>query len=269
MTVEENFVFKPIGHVCCEQKYRYEAPRQAVFADNEGCIELNAHCNFETALRDLEGFDRIWVIFVFHLNKTWKPTVRPPVRGDNKKTGVFATRSPHRPNPVGMSCVELVKVEGRRIYIKNFDILDGTPVLDIKPYIPRSDAFPNAAMGWLPAELPTEWEVRFAELAAAQATFNNEHSQLDLQRFCVTQLSSEPTNQERKRITREGEGYAIACRTWRIFYRLDSETHTVLVDRIVSNYTADELSPESDDIYGDKDLHREFVLKYGRDVPGN
>ncbi len=93
------FTFKPIGYVRCAQKYRYEAPRQAVFADNEGIIRLNPDNNFEQALRDLDGFDRLWVIYCFHLNRDWKLLVRPPVAGNKEKISVFATRSPHQPNP--------------------------------------------------------------------------------------------------------------------------------------------------------------------------
>ena len=104
--------------------------------------------NFEAALEDLSGFERIWVIFKFHLNETWNPKVSPPVISPaGRKVGVFASRSPHRPNPIGMSCVELTGVEKRRIYIRNFDMLDGTPVFDIKPYIPAVDAFPGSAAG--------------------------------------------------------------------------------------------------------------------------
>ena len=92
MDGENAFTFQPIGYVRCPQKYRYEAPRQAVFAGNEGTIELLPHHNYETALRDLDEFDRIWVIFAFHLNDNWKPTVRPPVSGAKEKVGVFASR---------------------------------------------------------------------------------------------------------------------------------------------------------------------------------
>ena len=161
--MNNEFTFKPVGYVYCGQQYRSEAPRQGVFAENEGIIRFEKghnfehiisldkqiELNFEQALADLKGFSRIWVIFCFHLNDNWKPLVQPPVVGQKKKVSVFATRSPHRPNPIGMSCVELIKVDGLDVHIRDFDMLNDSPVLDIKPYIPRVDSFPDAQIGWL------------------------------------------------------------------------------------------------------------------------
>jgi tRNA-Thr(GGU) m(6)t(6)A37 methyltransferase TsaA len=99
-------------------------------------------------LQDLEGFDRIWLISFMHLNGVFgRPTVRPP-RGGAKR-GLLATRAPHRPNPIALSCVELLGVEGRVISVKGLDLLNDTPILDIKPYIGRFDAFPDSSVGWL------------------------------------------------------------------------------------------------------------------------
>src|SRR4051812_38191220 len=104
---------EPIGTFKASSKYPYEARRQAA-ADSEnsfGEIHLQAGRDFEQALEDLEGFERIWIIYQFHQNPEWKPKVMPP-RGPRIKRGVFATRAPYRPNALGMSCVRLVKVEG-------------------------------------------------------------------------------------------------------------------------------------------------------------
>ncbi len=265
MSTEESFTFNPIGYVRCPQKYRYEAPRQAVFAGNEGYIELNPNRNFETALRELDTFDRIWVIFAFHLNTNWKPTVRPPVSGEKEKVGVFASRSPHRPNPIGMSCVELEKIEGLKLFIRNFDILDGTPVLDVKPYIVRADCFPDASTGWLPERLPQEWQVEFDPLAAGQMEMVFNASGLDLRNFAAVQLRNTPMHKSRKRVTRADNGdYVIACRTWRIHFIPDSEALSVKILRIASSYPPEELVPGAADIYHDKDVHREFVARFGR-----
>lgn len=254
-----SMTFEPIGYVRCSQKYRYEAPRQATLAENSGIIELNPGMNFETALSDLEGFDHIWVIFAFHLNDNWKPKVTPPVKGIKKRVGVFATRSPHRPNPIGMSCVRLTKVEGRKLHIENFDMLDGTPILDIKPYIGLSDSHLEASRGWLPDALPEEWSVEFSMKAHEQAEFISERSELDLERFCHVQLASEPHESERKRIRKTDGGYAIGCRTWSVFYSTDPDTCTIMVSDIRSNYLPEELEPDAEDIYHDKDLHRAFL----------
>lgn len=101
----------------------------------------------ETAFRDLQGFDRIWLIFAFHRSEGWKPEVRPP-RGGPKRS-VLATRSPHRPNAIGLSAVELVSVEANCLRVRGVDLLDGTPILDIKPYVPYADAFATARAGWI------------------------------------------------------------------------------------------------------------------------
>jgi len=114
---------------------------------DEATLELDPALPEET-LRDLAGFAYIWVIFVLHKSEGWAPTVRPP-RGPRVKRGVFATRSPHRPNAIGLSAVELTGIEGRTLRLRGVDLLDGTPVLDIKPYVPYADAFPLAKAGWI------------------------------------------------------------------------------------------------------------------------
>jgi tRNA (adenine37-N6)-methyltransferase len=114
----------------------------------EATIELLPGRNFEQALKDLAGFERIWVIAWLHLNENWQPTVIPP-RGPKVRRGLFATRSPHRPNPIAISALKLVRIEGLTLHVHGIDLLDGTPVLDIKPYVPYADAFPDAREGWL------------------------------------------------------------------------------------------------------------------------
>jgi tRNA-Thr(GGU) m(6)t(6)A37 methyltransferase TsaA len=132
---------------------RHGTPRQPGFSGPKergsegGLVELLEHVPVE-ALQDLEGFDRIWLLSWLHLNGPGlRPFVRPP-RGGPKR-GLFATRAPHRPNPLALSCVRVLGVEGRRIEVQGLDLLDGTPVLDIKPYVPGFDSFPEARTGWL------------------------------------------------------------------------------------------------------------------------
>lgn len=102
------------------------------------------------SLQDLEGFDRVWLIYHLHRSEGWRARVKPP-RGPRRARGLFATRSPHRPNPIGLSCVRLVSVDGpgRRVVVADVDLLDGTPILDLKPYVPYADAFPDARAGWV------------------------------------------------------------------------------------------------------------------------
>ena len=150
------FTYHPIGILRSPYAKRIDAPHQPTVVEGtetgapaEATLELDASLP-ETVLRDLEGFERVWLIFAFHLSEGWAPLVQPP-RGPRAKRGVLATRSPHRPNGLGLSCVELVAVEGRTLRLRGVDLLDGTPVLDLKPYVPYADAFPEARAGWIDA----------------------------------------------------------------------------------------------------------------------
>jgi len=139
---------QPIGIVHSDYKERFAAPRQPTLAaPAEATIELVAGRNFDQALKDLDGFSHIWVIYWMHLNQGWNPTVLPP-RGPKVRRGLFATRAPHRPNRIGLSAVRLLAIDGRCLRIAGHDMLDGTPVLDIKPYLSYADAFPEASLGW-------------------------------------------------------------------------------------------------------------------------
>jgi tRNA-Thr(GGU) m(6)t(6)A37 methyltransferase TsaA len=148
------FAMEAIAIARSPYKERYGTPHQATTirgtreqAPLEGTIELLPHIPLE-ALRGLEGFDYVWAIYVLHMNEGWSALVRPP-RGPKVKRGVLATRSPHRPCPIGLSALRLVAVEGRSLRVRGLDLLDGTPVLDLKPYVPYADAFPDARAGWV------------------------------------------------------------------------------------------------------------------------
>ena len=102
---------------------------------------------YEQCLKDLDGFSHIYLLYRFHLAKEWKPLVTPFM--DSVKRGLFATRAPKRPNPIGLSVVALLTVDGSRLEIENVDVVDGTPLLDIKPYVPDFDNHPATRTGWL------------------------------------------------------------------------------------------------------------------------
>lgn len=149
------FSCEPIAFVRSPYARRIDAPHQAtVVAGTETQAAAEASIEFvpgfpQAAFRDLAGFERIWLVFVFHRSEGWKAEVRPP-RGGGKRS-VLATRSPHRPNAIGLSAVELVAVGDQLLRVRGMDLLDGTPILDIKPYVPYADAFPAARAGWIDA----------------------------------------------------------------------------------------------------------------------
>jgi tRNA-Thr(GGU) m(6)t(6)A37 methyltransferase TsaA len=140
-------VFRPIGVVRSPFRWREQAPRQAGLAANEGEIRLLP--GYRNGLKDIGGFTRLWVLAWFHRSHGWKPQIVPP--RDRVKRGLFATRAPDRPNALGLSCVRLLAVYGGSLLIADHDLLDGTPVLDLKPYIPAYDSHPLAAAGWVDA----------------------------------------------------------------------------------------------------------------------
>jgi tRNA (adenine37-N6)-methyltransferase len=146
---------QPIGIVHSPYKERHGTPRQSELRNPPenyqpvtAQIELFSMMIPEIALKDLVGFERIWVISWLHLNKNWNPTVTPP-RGDKIKRGTLATRAPHRPNPIGLSAPKLISVDGLILHVEGIDLLDQTPILDIKPYVTYCDAFPHAKSGYV------------------------------------------------------------------------------------------------------------------------
>ncbi len=151
----------PIGVIKTCFSEKFGVPRQSLMIQEaRGILKLKPVPDYRTALNHLEGFSHIWVVFVFHQNEEkWHPTISPPRIGAPRKVGVFASRSPHRPNPIGMSAVKLEKIDfdapgGIEIHLSGVDILDGSPVLDIKPYLPFADSIPEAASGWATGEIP-------------------------------------------------------------------------------------------------------------------
>jgi tRNA-Thr(GGU) m(6)t(6)A37 methyltransferase TsaA len=140
------FEVRPIGVVRSPFRVHEGTPRQPGTGEvADGEIRLRP--GLQNALKDLAGFSHVWVIFRFHLSRGWNSQVIPP--RDVRKRGLFATRSPHRPNAIGLSVVRLLQVQGLTLRIRGLDMLDGTPVLDIKPYVPYADSIPTATPGWL------------------------------------------------------------------------------------------------------------------------
>lgn len=252
----------PIGYFHCLQKFPYDVPKQPGLTANQGYIKLLSNQQFETALEGLGEFSHIWVLFLFHLNPNWKPKVSPPYP-NLKKQGVFATRAPYRPNPIGMSVVKLEKIERLNLHVLDHDLLDGTPILDIKPYVKTHDSHPEASLGWLENLEQKKFQIRWSVVARAQAEWINHYAQLDLIGAIETQLSINPTDHKKKRIQKVSENrWCLSYRTWRIFFLLELET--IKIVNVSSGYTPAELF-SGQDKYQDKIHHKSFLMAFPRE----
>jgi tRNA-Thr(GGU) m(6)t(6)A37 methyltransferase TsaA len=143
---------EPVGYVRTAQRLHHEAPRQSGLGRGSGGT-LEVRQGLQNCLRDLDGFSHVWLLTWCHLARGWRSLVQPP--RDHRKRGLFATRAPQRPNPIGLSCVRLLRIEKRVLVLGDHDLLDGTPVLDVKPYLPYCDSVPDAAIGYV-ATLPAD-----------------------------------------------------------------------------------------------------------------
>ena len=262
---ELDFIIKPVGIIRSNFKLRYETPRQGILdEENDSVIELFPKNNFQQALKGLDGFDRIWVLYQFHLNNNWKPQVNPP-RHTRKKVGVFATRAPYRPNQIGLSCVKLEKISGLKIYISGSDILDGSPVVDIKPYLPYSDSFPDSSTGWVKSGLENIYEIVFNDDAFEQCRWLKSEADINLKNFAKLQLEFNPADNTRKRIETINDNkntFVLSYRTWRIYYSINEFERKVIIEKISSGYSNEELKNLEDDKYEDKKLANSFVNKF-------
>ncbi|MEW8265603.1 MAG: tRNA (N6-threonylcarbamoyladenosine(37)-N6)-methyltransferase TrmO [Candidatus Thiodiazotropha sp.] len=167
------YEFHPIGRIHSCFKEKFGIPRQSrLIAEAEARLEILPPYNRAEAFRELADYSHLWVIFVFHATKDeWRPRVRPPRLGGNRRIGVFASRSPVRPNPIGLSVVDLLHLELANnqvvLHLGGVDLLDGTPVLDIKPYLPYVDAIPDAKSGFAPTPPGEAIELGYSSAAEA------------------------------------------------------------------------------------------------------
>ncbi len=262
----EILTVSPIGFVRTEARTRIEAPRQpGAAAGVRGRIELFPGRHFEHALQDLGGWDYIWVVFWFHQNRTWRPKVLPP-RSTSGRKGVFATRAPYRPNPIGLSALKLERVDGLTLHVEGVDMLDGTPVLDIKPYVPYTDAYPGARSGWLedalpsagrgmsPADPVSRYLIHFSASAMEQSRWIEAHTGLAIRDRIVAILSTGPAPHPYRRIRPDGEKFRLAVKEWRVRFQVDEQN--VLVEAISSGYRHSQLAEPGNDVI---DTHRAFV----------
>ena len=200
------YSFQPIGMLKTPFKEKFGVPRQSLMMEEaHAVIKLNPDPAYSTALRHLEQFSHIWIVFVFHKNGNgpWHPLIDTPRIEAGEKVGVFATRSPHRPNPIGMSAVRLEHInfaaaDGIEIQVNGIDLLDGTPVLDIKPYIPYADRIEDANSGWIKTDIeryPVEWSPD--SLPALDQASGEDHPCLKALIEQMLELDPRPTSQRR------------------------------------------------------------------------
>jgi len=146
----DEIIFRPIGTVHSPFKEPTGTPIQASAApESQGVVEVFPE--YQEGLQDLDGFSHIYLVYHFHLSQGFSLKVKPFL--DDRPRGLFATRAPARPNPIGISIVRLDRIEGNRLFIREMDIVDGAPLLDIKPYVPGFDHRPGAASGWVAPNL--------------------------------------------------------------------------------------------------------------------
>jgi tRNA-Thr(GGU) m(6)t(6)A37 methyltransferase TsaA len=178
--------FEPIAYIESPFKERFGTPRQPSLVPSAwGKLRLRPELNLQGAFEGLEGFSHIWLVFVFHenVNKAVRAKIHPP-RMNGAKAGLFATRTPHRPNPIGLSAVRLERIEGDTLILSGVDLLDGTPILDIKPYLPSSDCLPLATAGWTSSKPERSITVEFSDEALAKLSrFSKTNSSQNAERL--------------------------------------------------------------------------------------
>lgn len=165
----EEFNIKPIAHIYTDFPEKFGIPRQSGLIDElKGKIVFEKEFRSPEALKELDGFSHIWLIWQFSecINSKWSPTVRPPRLGGNKRVGVFASRSPFRPNSLGLSCVKIEKIDlecenAPEIIVSGIDMMNGTPIFDIKPYIPVADLKQDATEGYTAQTRTYEIDVKY------------------------------------------------------------------------------------------------------------
>lgn len=193
-----DFALAQIGTIRSPYKEKFAVPRQpGLVSSARGELWLKAPYNQPEAVRGLEAFSHIWVIFIFHhtMEGGWRPTVRPPRLGGNARMGVFATRSTFRPNPLGMSLVKLERIETRGsdviLHLQGLDLVEGTPVVDIKPYLPFAEALPDAQAGFAQQAPAAPMAVGFSTDVEQQLA-SLEHHYPALRQFISEVLAQDP-----------------------------------------------------------------------------
>ncbi|MCP4747238.1 MAG: tRNA (N6-threonylcarbamoyladenosine(37)-N6)-methyltransferase TrmO [Desulfobacteraceae bacterium] len=195
----EHVTFNPIGYIRSCFPEKFGIPRQpGLVSEATAILEIAPFFRRFEAFRRLETFSHLWIIFIFHecMREDWKPTVRPPRLGGNQRVGVFASRSGFRPNPIGQSVVELISIEKQKnilkLHLQGIDMMDNTPVLDIKPYLPYADQVPHARPGYAGTPPERVLKVTFSDTASKTCSDIEQHLYPNFKRTVEKLLSLDP-----------------------------------------------------------------------------
>ncbi|MDX2065043.1 MAG: tRNA (N6-threonylcarbamoyladenosine(37)-N6)-methyltransferase TrmO [Fimbriimonadaceae bacterium] len=256
------WVVRPIGYVRSGMSHKFDAPHQpGPDAEPSGWVELKDDPRLLAGLQDLDGFERIWLVTWFDRNSDWRPRVLPP-RGPSRRRGVFATRSPHRPNPIGLTCTPLFSVDGRWLRVGPVDLTDGTPVLDIKPYLPYCDAHPDSRMGWIDAvqadeALPPTFAVTVTEQARRELAWLYAQYGIEILERARSILARDPRPHRTRRIMAiPPDRFRIACGPWRLYFRVEGSV--VTVESVGAGYSEATLAKWADRPMQDRDAQIAF-----------
>lgn len=219
------FTFEQIGVIRSPYKEKFAVPRQpGLVQHGNGELHLLAPYNQADAVRGLEAFSHLWVLFIFHqtMDGGWRPTVRPPRLGGNARMGVFATRSTFRPNPVGMSLVELKGIRCHKdqviLQLGSLDLVDGTPVVDIKPYLPFAESIPEAQAGYAQQAPGAAVDITFTADVERQL-LQLESQYPGIKAFIAEVLSQDPRPAYRKE-EEAGKQYAVWLYDFNVRWRV-------------------------------------------------
>ena len=221
----DEIVFRPSARIRTDFPEKFGIPRQSGLADTRGKIVFEERYRSPEAVRGIEQFSHLWLLWEFSeaVREEFSPTVRPPRLGGNERMGVFATRSPFRPNPIGLSCVKLERVEisgecGPVLYVTGADMMDNTPIFDIKPYLPYVEAHPEADGGFAAEKMDYRLEVSFSEECRREFT----PEELSVLREVLSQDPRPSYQDDPERV------YGMAYAGRELKFRVESRTLTVV-----------------------------------------
>lgn len=208
----QNFKFEAIAVAHSDYREKFAIPRQPNLAPAaRAWLEVDPIWVERGALEGLQSSTHVWLQFVFHAipKQQTRGLVRPPRLGGNKKLGVFATRSTYRPNPIGLSVVQLISIDRNRVFIGGADLLDGTPILDIKPYLPWCDSIPEA-QNLFATQKPSQLKVEFSEIADQALSLLAEHEATRIRQLLEQCLGQDPRPAYQRNLSTRVYGVRIA-----------------------------------------------------------